>query len=111
MKAQRRTQRGRDQAATSFGGVLMRLCDNTGAHGAALVDLQGETVDYAGIIDPYEIRVAAAEWRLVFTVLAESRIKGWAATSELMIRATKRSYAAFMLPEGYSIVVQLTPRC
>jgi hypothetical protein len=53
----------RDQAVSEFSGTLMRLCDATAAFGAALVDAEGETVDYAGSLSPFEIRVAAAEWR------------------------------------------------
>ena len=111
MKARRRTLSGRDQAATPFGGALMRLCDNTGALGAALVDSQGETVDYAGMIEPYEIKVAAAEWRLVLMVLGQSRIPTWSDTHELMVRARRRSYAVRLLPEGYAIVLQLLSHC
>lgn len=106
-----RTLHGRDQATTPFGGTLLRLCDNTGAMGAALVDQEGETVDYAGTIDPYEIRVAAAEWRLVLRVVGESRVPSWSDTEELIVRSRRRSYAVRLLPEGYAIVLQLLSHC
>jgi hypothetical protein len=111
MKPRRRTLSGRDQAATPFGGTLLRLCDNTGALGAALVDQEGETVDYAGSLDPYEIRVAAAEWRLVLRYITASMIPTWSDTHELIIRSRRRSYAVRLLPEGYAIVLQLFARC
>lgn len=108
---QRRRVATRDQGATPFSAMLLRLCDSTGALGAALVDYQGETVDYAGSLDPYEIKVAAAEWRLVLAVLAGSRVFAWADTVEVLVRARHRSFGVIRLPEGYAIVLQLGLRC
>ncbi len=101
----------RDQATTPFGGILSRLCDGTGAIGAALVDQEGEPVDYAGTVDSYEIRIAAAELRLVLKAITESRISDWRETRELMIRARRVSFAVVPMPEGYAVVLQLKPRC
>lgn len=100
----------RDQAVSAFGGVLMRLCDATGATAAALVDAEGETVDYAGTIDPFEIKVAAAEWRLAFDVLMRCAVPAWSSTHELVVRAGARSYCAIRLSEGYAILVVLPAR-
>jgi hypothetical protein len=111
MKPSPRGLGGRDQAVSPFAAILMRLCDGTGAVGAALVDREGETVDYAGRVDPYEIKVAAAEWRLVLSVLAQSRIPNWNATRELVVRAGRRSFAAVLLDDGYALVAQLPVHC
>jgi hypothetical protein len=111
MSVRRRASAPRDQDATPFGAVLLRMCDGTGALGAALVDTQGETVDYAGAVDPYEIKVAAAEWSLVLRALATSAIAGWPETRQVVVRARRRSYAVVSLPEGYAIVLQLGLRC
>jgi hypothetical protein len=111
MRARRRTAIERDQATTPFGGTLMRLCDGTGALGAALVDQIGETVDYAGALDPFTIRVAAAEWRLVLRVICDSQLSDWAETSELLVRARDHSFAVVSLPEGYAIVLHLSHHC
>jgi len=97
----------REQAVTPFGTILLKLCDDTAALGAALVDHQGETVDYAGVADSYEIRVAAAEWRLVLSMLATSRVPNWPETREIIVRSAKRSFAVVDLPEGYAVVLQL----
>jgi hypothetical protein len=69
MSARRRTLPPRDQEASAFSGILMRLCEGTGANGVALVDQGGETVDYAGYRDPFALRVMAAEWRIVLDIV------------------------------------------
>jgi len=101
----------RDQAASAFSAILMRLCDATGALAAALVDSEGETVDYAGTLDPFDVKVAAAEWRIVLRVANEARAPQWQATSQIIVRARTRSFAIVKLTEGYAIVLQLMPQC
>jgi hypothetical protein len=111
MKQRQRSPAGRDQAVSPFAAILMRLCEGTGAVGAALVDLEGETVDYAGRVDPYGIRVAAAEWRLVLSVLSQSAVPHWADTTELLVRAARRSFATILLDSGYALVAELPVHC
>jgi len=101
----------RDQTATPFSVSLGRFCDATGALGAALVDSQGETVDYAGPMDPYAIRVAAAEWRLVLDLVLVRRALRLAQTLSLVVRADRASFAAVPLGEGYALVLRLPARC
>jgi hypothetical protein len=106
MSRSRRSLAIRDQAVSAFSGALMRLCDSTAAHGAALVDAEGETVDYAGYLDPFEIRLVAAELRLVLGVLeAQTSISG--ASTEILIRGTKRSFAVISMPDGYALIIEL----
>jgi hypothetical protein len=97
----------RDQAASRISAILMRLCESSGALGVALVDGEGETVDYAGGLSPFDTRVAAAEWRLVLTILEESRLEALHATHEMRIRSRGRSYAALGLSDGYVLVFVL----
>jgi hypothetical protein len=97
----------RDQLASPFSVILQRLCESCGAQAAALVDAEGETVDYAGRVPPFDARVAAAEWRLVLAELEASKVSGWAATRELLVRAGRRSFAAWALADGYAIVLIL----
>lgn len=111
MMQHRRSLVGRDQAASPFSAILMRLCEGTSAIGAAFVDSEGETVDYAGHLDPFQTKVAAAEWRLVLRVIHQSKVPTWTDTRELVVRAQLRSYAAFAVSEGYAIVVCLPRRC
>lgn len=111
MITRRRTLVPRDQAASAFSSALLRLCDDTGATAAALVDSEGETVDYAGSLDPFDIKIAAAEWRLVLTHLNQSGVPNWAETHELFVRAQSRSYALIALDAGYALVLQLGRHC
>jgi hypothetical protein len=101
----------RDQAPSSFAPTLGRLCTSGGVLGAVLVDADGEAVDYAGRVDSFEIRVAAAEWRIILARLSRSRHELWRDTRMMMVRGVDKSFGAVLLPEGYALVVQLLPRC
>jgi len=101
----------RDQAASAFSAILMRLCDATCALAAALVDTEGETVDYAGVVDPYELRVSAAEWSLVLRVVTRCQSLPWREARQLMVRGSRRSFAVVRVSSEYAIVAQLLPRC
>lgn len=107
MRARGRVAIDRDQEASPFSAILWRLCEGCSAHAAALVDNEGETVDYAGRISPYEIRVAAAELRLVLAFTREADIPGFRQVSEIRIRTGLRSYAVIGLGDGYAIVLEL----
>jgi len=101
---------GRDQHLSAFGAALMRFCDAAGALGAALVDGEGETVDYAGSLSPFDIKVAAAEWAIVVALLRESRVPSWPDTEQIVVRARSKSYLVQSLTAGYSLVIQTLPR-
>src|SRR3954463_10464625 len=107
MRARGRVAIDRDQEASPFSAILWRLCEGCSAHAAALVDREGETVDYAGRISPYEIRVAAAELRLLLAFTREAEAAGFAQVSEIRIRTGRRSYAVVGLGDGYAIVLEL----
>src|SRR5690606_22337229 len=87
----------RDQHACPFRAVLMRLCDGTGARAAPPVDQEGETVDYAGTVEPFEVKIAAAEWQLVLATLERSQVADWRDTRLLVVRSARRSFAAMAL--------------
>lgn len=97
----------RDQEATPFSAILLRFCDSTCVRGAALVDAQGETVDYAGAVSPFDIKVAAAEWQLVLELIRATRVPGWAETSQLLVRGHYSGFLSAPLSEGYSLIAQL----
>jgi hypothetical protein len=107
----RRRRAVRDQSDSAFSAILTRLCDDCGALAAALVDAEGETVDYAGLLEPYEIKVVAAEWRIVLAVVQESRLPGFHNVSSLMVRAKRRSYFIEALTDGYAIALRLPRHC
>jgi len=107
---QRRRASARDQAPSGFSGALQQLCDSTDALSAALVDSVGETVDYAGILEPFETRVAAAEWGLIIQTLKSTLSSTWAETAELCFRGRRRSFVIVTLGQGYAIVLELPAR-
>jgi hypothetical protein len=109
----KRLRRGavRDQADSPFSAILSRLCDDCGALAAALVDGEGETVDYAGLLSPYEIKVAAAEWRIVLAVVRESGLPGFHSASGMTIRAERRTFLLEGMPDGYAIALCLPRHC
>jgi len=94
----------RDQHESAFGAILSKLVTRIpGARGAALVDSEGETVDYAGRANPFDVKVAAAHWRIVLDEARETR--GLRDVRSIAVRATRTSYLVQVLPEGYALVV------
>jgi hypothetical protein len=96
----------RDQEKTAFTAILAELIARIpGARAAALVDFGSETVDYAGELDPFDMRVAAAHFRIVLDdAAAQSSLRD---IRFLAVRAGRRSYLGCMLPEGYALIVVL----
>jgi hypothetical protein len=80
---------------------LVRRC--AGARAAALVDADGEAVDYAGELDPFEVRVAAAHWRLVLSHSPRP-------IRELRLRCRTAGYVVRALADDYALVVLFSPR-
>jgi hypothetical protein len=97
----------RDQHETAFTRILAELVSRVpGARAAALVDLEGETVDYSGFLPPYDVKVAAAQWRVV---IDEVRLRApLARTTFIAARAARSSYHVHVLPEGYALVLVLS---
>jgi len=107
MSRRRRTLVPRDQAVSTFSATLLRLCETTGAAGATLVDPQGEAVDYAGYLEPYTLKVMAAEWRIVLDCVRSVKKQGFDQVHEFVVRAQSRSFALVALAEGYALVLEL----
>lgn len=95
--------------ATPFARILHELIARLpGAYACALVDLGGETVDYAGVVDPFDVKVAAAHMRIILNDVEEYGAIGqprW-----IVLRGQKRSFVARRLPDGYALVVMLRRR-
>jgi hypothetical protein len=107
--ARLRAAHARDQDASSFASILGELVRRIpGAYAAALVDVEGETVDYAGKADPFEAKVTAAHWSLVLREVGATRTLG--APRLLVVRGARRSFIAYVLPDGYSLAILLHPR-
>jgi hypothetical protein len=110
MSQRRRTLTQRDQAASSFSGILMSLCEGTGALGAVLVDRMGEAVDYAGYLAPFALKIAAAEWRLILDFTRAVPHPNYTDTNGILVRGRQKSFAVVGLPHGYALVVELPRR-
>jgi hypothetical protein len=103
---ERRAEPPRDQATSTFTEILTRLLAATpGAYAVALVDFEGETVDYAGRCDTFELKIAAAHWNIVLGEIAEAATIG--PIHKIVLRAREKSYVVRRIHEGYSVVVLL----
>jgi hypothetical protein len=99
----------RDQDRSTFTHILGRLVAATpGARGAALVDFEGETVDYAGHMDPFQLKITGAHWLIV---LSETGDLGTLGTlHRVTVRAGNAAYYLRRLEENYAVVLVLEPR-
>jgi hypothetical protein len=96
----------RDQRESAFASILANLVKRVpGARAAALVDRDGETVDYSGGLDPFDVRLAAAHWRLVLDEVGGQR--SFRSLRWLCLRAGRASYLVHELPEDYALVLIL----
>jgi|SRR5580692_327927 hypothetical protein len=98
----------REQIESRFGVILADLVARVpGARAAALVDHQGETVDYAGRLDAFSVRVAAAHMRIILQDLAQHEGLARAPTS-IAARTTRGGFAVYALPDGYAVALLLS---
>jgi hypothetical protein len=94
----------RDQHATAFTYILSDLVARVpGALAAALVDVEGETVDYWALLPPFDVKVAAAHWRVVVDEIRQRQ--PLAESTFVAILAARGSYHVHVLPEGYALVI------
>ena len=106
MRPRGRKPTPRDQHESAFASILADLLVRVpGGKAAALVDRDGETVDYSGRGSPYEMRVAAAHFRIVLDETRGQPSLGGARS--LVARASRASFAVHALPDGYALVVCL----
>jgi hypothetical protein len=74
-----------------------------GALAAALVDFEGETVDYAGDLDAFSMRVAAAHFRILLEdAVSQPHLHD---VTSVMVRSVRRTYLIHAMAEGYALVV------
>ena len=100
----------RDTEASPFAAILEALVARVpGAFAAAMVDQEGECVDYTGRGDPYDLKVAAATWAIVLADAAP-RLSPAGALRTLLVRASRRSYLVQALPDGYALLLLLGRR-
>lgn len=101
----------RVQLFTPFTRILERLIrSTTGALGAAFVDSEGEAVDYAGKLDSFTVKVAAAHMRIILHEAAQSPAFGGDSLREVTLRSRERTFFIRSIPEGYAVVLVLARR-
>jgi hypothetical protein len=99
----------RDTNTTAFTAILEDLLGRVpGAYAVMLVDNLGETVDYTGRGDPFDLRIAAAHLQLVLQSIDRLKVLGEARW--VVVRGQRRSIAATGLPDGYALALLLQPR-
>jgi hypothetical protein len=102
----RRAAPPRDQSTSTFTEILERLLAATpGAIAVALVDFEGETVDYAGRLDTFDLKIAAAHWQIVLAETAETPALG--AIRQITLRARGRGYVVRRVDASYAVLIVL----
>lgn len=105
----RATQFPRDTDATVFTVLLSDLIARIpGARAAALVDRDGEAIDYAGDMSPFDIKVAGAHWQIVLGQIAG--VEPLRAPRQVVVRGLRRSFILRSLGDDYSVVIVLRAR-
>jgi predicted regulator of Ras-like GTPase activity (Roadblock/LC7/MglB family) len=95
----------RDQEHSAFAAILANLLRSIpSVQAAVLVDLDGETVDYAGRFDAFDLRVAAAHWRIVMSQLERGP---FGPARQLVVRTRSCAYVARSLDDGYVLLLVL----
>jgi len=101
------------QHRTPFTTILETLVESTvGCMAAVLVDGEGETVDYAGNLTAYELKLAGAHFQIVLRDLCQRAEpdRGAHASSRCVVtRAEHFGYVVRELFGGYVLVVVCTP--
>ena len=99
----------REQDTTGFTRILQKLVDVLpGATGAALVDDLGECVDYAGILDAYEVRLVAAHAQIELRNAAVQLQSAFGLVRGISIHAQKRSLISLRIVEEYTLALVYT---
>ncbi len=99
----------RDQEATGFTLLLNALMEALPeALCAVFIDPEGESVDYAGRINPYDARVTGAEFAVILATCREGATRGGMGHAlELRAEGGSKSVLVRMVSEGYDLVVLL----
>jgi hypothetical protein len=97
----------RDQQPSAFTRILEQLLElEPVALAAVLVDVDGEAVDYAGSLTPFDVKVAGAYLRIVLDQIgAFAKRRG--RPTQIVVRGVRRSFLARPLPDGYALIIVL----
>jgi hypothetical protein len=83
-----------------------------GCHAAVLVDHEGEAVDYAGNLPPYEAKLAGAHWQIVLREVFEaSRVQssGAGEPHSIVVRTATRGFLLRRVFGDYVVIVVCEP--
>lgn len=99
----------RDQVPTAFAAVLRRMLRAIpGAIGAAFCDLEGESIDYYGDIDPFEIKVAGAQLAAMHDDLQKRLGRFLDGPPIVHLRSERGSYLYVQVSDDYYVVALLS---
>lgn len=100
------TRATRDQSRTGFTSILEVLLEALpGAAGAVLVDDLGECVDYAGVLDSFELCVAAAHAQIELRKITHCLDEHVGVVQSMSICARRRSYVVCNMVDNYVLIV------
>lgn len=100
------TRSTRDQSRTGFTSILEALLEALpGAAGAVLVDDLGECVDYAGVLESFELCVAAAHAQIELRQVAQCLDSHVGVVHSISMCARRRSYVVCNMVDNYVLIV------
>ena len=102
----------RDQVESAFTPILRRLLyRTTGVLAVSFVDFDGECVDYAAALPPFDAKVAGAQMLVTMHELAERMRRIDAGQSfQIHVHGDERDLVARRVSDEYLLVVVLKPR-
>lgn len=97
----------RDQDSTAFTPILRRVWSSTpSVLAVAFADTQGECIDYASSLDPFDAKVSAAHGSIIVSSLLQSAAKlGGGVPISLELSADLRELWARRVSDEYVLVV------
>jgi hypothetical protein len=99
----------RDQGTSEFTAILERIvADTPSARAAALFDYEGETVDYAGRLDPFDVKVTAATFQVLLAELRD--LPRSPKPRQIRIQARGVAWLVRVLDDDYSLLIITHPR-
>jgi predicted regulator of Ras-like GTPase activity (Roadblock/LC7/MglB family) len=101
----------RDQEESAFTPILRGLLHRTsGVLAVAFVDEEGECVDYASVLSPFDAKIIGAQMRVVLADITE-RFRAFAGHPLLIeIQGDARDILVRPISDDYSLVVAVSPR-
>lgn len=96
----------RDQDRSTFGRILHDFVSSEpNLIATALVDAEGECVDYAGALSPFDVRVTAAHLQIDLRHTNDRLAQHLGTIDFLRVCTSGRSYVIRTLAEGYALVM------